>query len=61
MFERETRLLRELRDTAQQEASCQAANLKTFQAQYDDLLLQHRDLQKRTDLRQTELQVRLHA
>lgn len=58
MFERETRMLRELRDTAQQEASSQASNTKALQTQYDDLLLKHRDLQKRADLKQTELQVK---
>lgn len=57
MFERETRLLRELRDSAQQEAAAAAAGTKALQGQYDDLLLQHRDLQKRADLQRSELQV----
>eukprot|EP00873_Tetraselmis_striata_P020021 jgi/Tetstr1/440285/TSEL_028635.t1 len=56
MFERETRLLRELRDSAQQEAAAAAAGTKALQGQYDDLLLQHRDLQKRADLQRSELQ-----
>lgn len=56
IYERETRLLRETRDAALDDAARTKAELRDLTQQHDDLVVAHRETVARTDMRAIELQ-----